>query len=134
MSRTDELYQMINALLALELSEKTQTQQMPTQQMPTQQMPTQQMPTQQMPTQQMPTQQMPTQQMPTQQMPTQQIPTQQIPTQQMLTQNPYDLGAQIEALTKAVQSNAIMHSEQPKAMTADEALAAIINPPQKGDK
>ena len=55
-------------------------------------------------------------------------------TPQTQTQNPYDLGAQIEALTKAVQSNAIMHSEQPKAMTADEALAAIINPPQKGDK
>ena len=53
-------------------------------------------------------------------------------TPQTQTQNPYDLGAQIEALTKAVQSNAIMHSEQPKAMTADEALAAIINPPQKG--
>lgn len=53
---------------------------------------------------------------------------------QTQTQNPYDLGAQIEALTKAVQSNAIMHSEQPKAMTADEALASIINPPQKGDK
>ena len=49
-------------------------------------------------------------------------------------QNPYDLGAQIEALTKAVQSNAIMQSEQPKAMTADEALAAIINPPQKGSE
>ena len=124
MSRTDELYQMINALLALELSEKTQTQQMPTQQMPTQQMPTQQIPTQQMPTQQMPTQQIPTQQ----------IPTQQMQTPQTQIQNPYDLGAQIEALTKAVQSNAIMHSEQPKAMTADEALAAIINPPQKGDK
>ena len=54
--------------------------------------------------------------------------------QTMQTQNTYDLGAQIEALTKAVQSNAIMHSEQPKAMTADEALAAIINPPQKGSE
>ena len=93
--KTENLFNMFNALLALALAEKTEPQQMPTQQMPTQQMPTQQMPTQ---------------------------------------QNPYDLGAQIEALTKAVQSNAIMHSEQPKAMTADEALAAIINPPQKGDK
>ena len=117
--KTENLFNMFNALLALALAEKTEPQQMPTQQMPPQQMPTQQMPPQQMPTQQMPTQQMPTQQM---------------PTQQMQTQNPYDLGAQIEALTKAVQSNAIMHSEQPKAMTADEALAAIINPPQKGDK
>jgi hypothetical protein len=96
---------LFNALLALALAEKTEPQQIPTQQIPTQQIPTQQIPTQQ-------------------------IPTQQIPTQQ----NPYDLGAQIEALTKAVQSNAIMHSEQPKAMTADEALASIINPPQKGSE
>ena len=81
--KTENLFNMFNALLALALAEKTEPQQ---------------------------------------------IPTQQIPTQQ----NPYDLVAQIEALTKAVQSNAIMHSEQPKAMTADEALAAIINPPQKG--
>ena len=83
--KTENLFNMFNALLALAVAEKTESQQ---------------------------------------------IPTQQIPTQQI----PYDLGAQIEALTKAVQSNAIMHSEQPKAMTADEALAAIINTPQKGSE
>ena len=109
--KTENLFNMFNALLALALAEKTEPQQIPTQQIQPQQIPTQQIPTQQIPTQQ--------------------IQTQQIPTQQT---NPYDLGAQIEALTKAVQSNAITHSEQPKAMTADEALAAIINPPQKGSE
>ena len=95
--KTENLFNMFNALLALALAEKTQTPQTP--QTPQ----------------------------------TMQTPhTMQTPQTMQTVQNPYDLGAQIEALTKAVQSNAIMHSEQPKAMTADEALAAIINPPQKG--
>ena len=105
MSRTDELYQMVNALLALEMAEKTQ--------------------------------QMPTQQMPTQQMPTQQMPTYSPRHWNDYTQTQqYDINSfseQIKALTQAVQSGALAHSEQPKPMTADDALAAIINPPRKGE-
>jgi hypothetical protein len=75
------------------------------------------------------------------------MPTQQMPTQQMPTYSPrhwndytqtqqYDINSfseQIKALTQAVQSGALAHSEQPKPMTADDALAAIINPPRKGE-
>ena len=95
MSRTDELYQMVNALLALEMAEKTQ------------------------------------------QMPTQQMPTYSPRHWNDYTQTQqYDINSfseQIKALTQAVQSGALAHSEQPKPMTADDALAAIINPPRKGE-
>jgi hypothetical protein len=83
---------------------------------------------------------MPTQQMPTQQMPTQQMPTQQMPTYTQRQWNDFkqteDINTfteQIKALTQAVQSGALARSEQPKPMTADDALAAIINPPRKGE-
>ena len=125
--KTENLFNMFNALLALELAEKTQTpRSMQTPQTP------QSMQTPQ--TMQTP-QSMQTPQTQLTYSPRQwndYTQTQQTP-QSMQTQSPYDLGAQIEALTKAVQSNAIMYSEQPEAMTADEALASIINP-QKGSE
>ena len=39
--------------------------------------------------------------------------------------------AQLAALTTAINSNAIMNTNMPKAQTADEILAEIINPPTK---
>lgn len=40
----------------------------------------------------------------------------------------------VGALTEAVQSSALLNTQQPPVQTADDILAAIIAPPQKGEK
>lgn len=50
--------------------------------------------------------------------------------QQLSPAQPLDaMSQQIAALTQAVQANGILQTQQPKAQTADDVLAEIINPP-----